>query len=84
MGNDITDQLHVAPRSALTRQHGGLRLPTVPIENTFNLAELDTMAPDLDLIVATAKKLDNAVSSILRQVAGAIKAWNLGSSLNGF
>ena len=42
------------------------------IENSFDLAQLDPMATNLDLIVAATKKFDVSVSAIFSPIAGAV------------
>src|SRR6267142_3959395 len=69
----IRDQALV-PGSIFTRQHHGLTDPRVPVEQGFDLAELDAIAAQLHLAVAPAQKFDIAIGAIARHVAGPVEA----------
>ena len=70
-GHEIGNQAPLRQPLAL-RQDDGLTHQRVLRERGFDLAELDPMTPDLDLMIDAAKHLQRAVRGEAREIAGAV------------
>src|SRR5207248_411026 len=72
-GHDVRRQL-LAARGVVVRPHDGVAHAALRTQRAFDLAQLDPVAVQLDLVVDATAELDAAVRQGPRQVAGTIEA----------
>ena len=75
-GDQISHQALVA-LAVFAENHHGLANAGAFFQQRLNLAGLDAMAAQLDLIIGAAQEIDVAVGKKARQIAGAINPPNI-------
>ncbi len=60
-------------RPVLARHHHRLADAVEPVEDAFDLAQLDPVAAQLDLEIGATKEIERAVGAPARQIAGAVE-----------
>src|SRR5213075_385643 len=72
--DEISHQSLIARRRFAGSDDGFAHIGVLP-ERGLDFTELDAMTAELDLVIASAKKVDDTICTIARQVAGSIQTY---------